>query len=758
MGRTRSQQGGGASAEEAERPTNLENASDQTQQKIEDYSRETDDIVEQAESQRESRKRIEETLENHGESGSSPYRDNWETQSREQDVDAVGDVSPEVQEATWGDIEEATADSIEGVAPEETHEEFYADSQTEKDTPQWMDSRVQDTSAEPRQASIKQEYEPQPTRAERQQESVSKQLHQKGGDAAATVGDNGYYDEQSLYDEVGDPAQEGVAYGSRAPKQNDFFGGNDFDTHVGGGGDKSTAVNTVRATQSGVAPPESDEISLSDPEQGASAASFMGSGGTSQQTPGGVERELPEISAEVGAEVTEIQRDTIFVQGENGSMSIDPNSNMTETIETIEGNFQADEQHNNAAVEKELNRDGIREEETRESLAEEVASNSINVTRASSTINSMQYENLHPETVEFTTDIVERESITIGPWTSLENVDMVGGKTAAKLERDAGVTTVKDLSGMGAEEIESSVNGIGEKTAEYLSRVAERGDEVSEEINFHASNLDQQTTDACEFTEEEFRTILQERAKQGWAPEDTAEALLDKHRNDLPGEPTAIEDLEPISIAGEHRTVPNETIQGEVVQVHDPDRMDSPAGKDQYQVVSIEDRNGDRTRLTVWNDAVQYPEQEVERREIGMNEGPNSDLRSERLDPEEDVLGRGDKIRVKNISVNASDEWSDVNLDGNSVSVTRQSEVQFLDEGDVSHGAAQTSDPPQPPSYYAPDETPDPTHLWASNQGGETINHGESAATTTVTQDPNRAVVILDETGDTSGSTNQQNE
>jgi len=161
----------------------------------------------------------------------------------------------------------------------------------------------------------------------------------------------------------------------------------------------------------------------------------------------------------------------------------------------------------------------------------------------------------------------------------------------------------------------------------------------------------------------------------------------------------------------------NTSVKARVIGTRSQDFLENTIGRDDiFQQVKVKDPQGSETWVTVWDDSVQFPDAETEATadEVSTTqEGIHTDLsRQKGVDPDQDTLKVGDKVRMKNLQVNTDEttvrdpETGETKVverdilnqtDGHTLSTVPETEFEFIEKGpDITEPV--TTDPPSPPT------------------------------------------------------------
>jgi len=253
------------------------------------------------------------------------------------------------------------------------------------------------------------------------------------------------------------------------------------------------------------------------------------------------------------------------------------------------------------------------------------------------------------------------------------------GTTAAVNLHEAGYTHVNDLKGVTVDEL-TQVDGIGETKAE---QIIDNEGAVAQNIRSEAARIDMELRETSgDFGQEEFEEILEYGAECGVPVSKTADILRQPNmQKEMPG-PTPVSALESGDterrrkinrnsdrkyVSGhetesgttyrpndstEHGQAPPVTISATVDRVFEPDNPD-----EERQVVEIRDHNQNSTKLTVYRDSLNEPDDEMT---AGYSTYDTTHP-EDGVDPNV-VLAPGDEVEIVNPQINDygggnNDQW-----------------------------------------------------------------------------------------------------
>jgi predicted flap endonuclease-1-like 5' DNA nuclease len=284
---------------------------------------------------------------------------------------------------------------------------------------------------------------------------------------------------------------------------------------------------------------------------------------------------------------------------------------------------------------------------------------------------TLDYDRLQEEVDEVVDDIPDLLP-QHHPGDSITEVEGIGNKQTQKFE-EAGVTEIRDLGDLSADEIQEIGYRITADTAERAAQAGEVAQNVDEQVEDNIrdtvtesleENIDQKEAfysdvppgDLSWDEAEEYGVWTQELSSrmEEQFTKGSSQGLIRRDKASPTPTTTAIGDLEPLQTnkgldAGEQTSsVGHETVQGEVLQVRDV----SDNNGDVWQQFDIRDENGDVTRVTVFEDNLQFnddlTEPDITNR---TQEGRETDLDGEGIDPERDRVVSGDTVKMRNVEV-----------------------------------------------------------------------------------------------------------
>jgi hypothetical protein len=475
---------------------------------------------------------------------------------------------------------------------------------------------------------------------------------------------------------------------------------------------------------------------------------------------------LESASASVGSGVQDqlFEGDeTVTLEGEHTTQRFDRSSTPEVVEEQRKGEFREFEDLQKSAVEEESRRrdaDSVeRGQESRTSVEQSIDHPDVENHRHFDGIPSLdEYEEYlnkvkaPEEVIKFRTALGQHEMDTDLTKDPLQ-LEAVGSQAARNLGRETDLRTIEDMAGMTKEDFQE-VSGIGEQKAEALAEVAEDVTEIESRIQdqteriieeYREGGLGEDGISSLPGVEgnpstQDVEQYIRENARAGRPPEITADCILTEEGREMLSqdlqshydpEVQSIQELTPFTQDVEHpgvglgpgnttqETVPygNATVEGRVVEIVEADTVENMPGE-QYQIAYVRDGAGDVTAVTFWKDSYEYPDSETELDNRGLYE----DLAAEGMHPDEDVVTVGDKVRLQNVQVNQHNGWSKQQLengeiDGHTLSSVPETELIFQEQSPVPRGAAETTDPPETPSYPDPyTEFNSPTRLDSAGQ------------------------------------------
>lgn len=641
-------------AEDLSREVDPSQASEGTQQTLKEYRNETAEIVASLEEKQERKEKIEHTLDDHG--GESPFRSAWAdapdpTDSESSQSQAIpetetdptagnGDWSPKARISTAKQerIQEVTksGDEITPAMEGGSDDELVASATVGEGIEDLIETGSDALGGDQALFEL----------AGQDRSVQASAYHGVDGSGQAMVASK-----QRMQD-------EGAHFQGRTAAQSSYFEGDDFAAQSPAAGEPTTGVEEgglagdagqgrAKAVlrddgQAGEGDGFSPRTSF-DAQSGDPTSSTHGVELRRRETPAG-ESELVIAGENTMTRISEESLPAASVEAAVGRKEEFEDLQNQAAISAINGEARNESVRDDIETEQHILRGGIRDsfEDAAEfagddeSLLESKDARRPNEAEVT-TLNIGSKSNLGDfrQDLGFETTVEIANRFGVDPGENITNIDGLGGSQASRLQRQEGITEVRDLADYSADEIQELGNRMPSEVAE---RAAETGDRAAEADRVIREELIEATLDQARSENFDSTPDLTRGSQQSYVD---VGSLRDTST------PTSLDNIEPLH-PSKNISVGHETVEGRVIATHDTSEWRG----DQWQVVDIEDDSGEITRVTIWEDSVQYPddltEPDVNTR---VGEGRHTDMDGEGIHPERDRLVHGDRVMLKNVQV-----------------------------------------------------------------------------------------------------------